>query len=77
MLACGLLAGDTPSRSGRTLLPFVPDQDQECPPLAGMSPESAGTLQEPSPVRGDILGLLGGSGEECPPLQIPLWLVSW
>src|SRR5659263_425301 len=38
-------AGDTLSRSGRTLLPFDPGLPQECPPLAGMSPECDRTLQ--------------------------------
>ena len=60
---CGLWAGDTPTRSGRTLLPSVPGLNQECPPLAGMSPESACTLQLLLPA---VL-----LAEET-----PLWLVS-
>jgi hypothetical protein len=74
---CGLWAGDTPSRSGRTLLPAVGGHSfpasrgrtrnvppwQECPPLTGMSPESACTLQLLLPA---VL-----LAEET-----PLWLVS-
>jgi len=35
---------DTPSRGGRTLLPFVPGVNQECPPLAKSVPLTAGEL---------------------------------
>ena len=51
-LACGLWAWDTPVRSGGHTFPqwedtpsLHPGLNQECPPLAGMSPESACTLK--------------------------------
>src|SRR5659263_713955 len=56
-------AGDTLSRSGRTLLPFDPGLPQECPPLARMSPESA------CPLKGVFPAVRSAA-------EIPLWPVS-
>jgi hypothetical protein len=68
-------SGRTPlASSGGHTLPASRGYPRYVPP-GRLSPESANTFQGPSPVKGDILGLLGGSGEECPPLQIHRWLV--
>ena len=61
-------------RSGRTLLPFLPGQDQECPPLAGMSPSVELTSTSPEDTLaiaralgaalrpGDVVALTGDLG---------------